>query len=131
MRSHRKITAPDKEHLHHRLLDLGHTHRHAVLLMYLWSALISASALAVALIKGWRLVGIIFGGMLVVFLVTAVPRARRAGVTGWTRRNGGGKHRPRVVAGTGNGSAPSDAHPVGQPEAQQTATPPTGSGRNP
>ena len=38
----------DKEHIHHRLLDIGHGHRQAVLLMYLWSALIAASALAVA-----------------------------------------------------------------------------------
>ena len=33
----------DKEHLHHRLMDIGHSHRQAVLLMYLWSALISAA----------------------------------------------------------------------------------------
>ena len=42
----------DKEHIHHRLMDIGHSHRRAVLLMYLWSALISASALAVGLIDG-------------------------------------------------------------------------------
>ena len=42
----------DKEHIHHRLMDIGHSHRQAVLLMYLWSALISASALAVGLIDG-------------------------------------------------------------------------------
>ena len=28
----------DKEHLHHRLMEIGHGHRQAVLLMYLWSA---------------------------------------------------------------------------------------------
>ncbi|MDO5727918.1 MAG: MraY family glycosyltransferase [Bowdeniella nasicola] len=28
----------DRMHLHHRLLDLGHSHRRAVLLMYLWTA---------------------------------------------------------------------------------------------
>ena len=32
----------DKEHLHHRLMEIGHGHRQAVLLMYLWSALVSA-----------------------------------------------------------------------------------------
>ncbi|MDH5314347.1 MAG: undecaprenyl/decaprenyl-phosphate alpha-N-acetylglucosaminyl 1-phosphate transferase, partial [Actinomycetota bacterium] len=40
----------DKEHIHHRLMDIGHSQRRAVLLMYLWSGLISASALAVGLI---------------------------------------------------------------------------------
>lgn len=46
----------DKEHIHHRLMDIGHSHRQAVLLMYLWSALISGCALAVALIDGRLLV---------------------------------------------------------------------------
>jgi UDP-GlcNAc:undecaprenyl-phosphate/decaprenyl-phosphate GlcNAc-1-phosphate transferase len=42
----------DKEHIHHRLLEIGHSHRQAVLLMYAWSALVSACALAVAFIDG-------------------------------------------------------------------------------
>ena len=33
--------APDKRHLHHRLLTLGHSHARAVLMMYTWSALIA------------------------------------------------------------------------------------------
>ena len=53
------IGQADKEHIHHRLMDIGHTPPHAVLLMYLWSALISASALAVGLIDGRLAVGAI------------------------------------------------------------------------
>ncbi|AOZ72500.1 undecaprenyl-phosphate alpha-N-acetylglucosaminyl 1-phosphate transferase [Boudabousia tangfeifanii] len=34
---------PDKMHLHHRLLRLGHSHRRTVLLLYLWSAVIALS----------------------------------------------------------------------------------------
>ena len=30
---------PDRKHLHHRMLDLGHGHRNAVLILYLWAAL--------------------------------------------------------------------------------------------
>jgi inosine-uridine nucleoside N-ribohydrolase len=44
----------DKEHLHHHLMEIGHGHRQAVLLMYLWSALISGCALAVAFSIGTR-----------------------------------------------------------------------------
>jgi UDP-GlcNAc:undecaprenyl-phosphate/decaprenyl-phosphate GlcNAc-1-phosphate transferase len=33
--------APDRKHLHHRLLDIGHSHRSSVLIMYLWAALFS------------------------------------------------------------------------------------------
>jgi UDP-GlcNAc:undecaprenyl-phosphate GlcNAc-1-phosphate transferase len=33
--------AADKRHLHHRLLEIGHSHRRAVLVMYAWSALVA------------------------------------------------------------------------------------------
>ena len=37
-------------HLHHRLLEIGHSHRRAVLLIYLWAALLAFGAVALALI---------------------------------------------------------------------------------
>jgi UDP-GlcNAc:undecaprenyl-phosphate GlcNAc-1-phosphate transferase len=40
--------APDKLHLHHRLLRLGHSHARAVLIMYLWSALVAGGAVTIA-----------------------------------------------------------------------------------
>jgi UDP-GlcNAc:undecaprenyl-phosphate GlcNAc-1-phosphate transferase len=33
--------AADRKHLHHRLLDIGHSHRLSVLIMYLWAAMFS------------------------------------------------------------------------------------------
>jgi UDP-GlcNAc:undecaprenyl-phosphate/decaprenyl-phosphate GlcNAc-1-phosphate transferase len=33
--------APDRKHLHHRLLDIGHSQRASVLIMYLWAAVFS------------------------------------------------------------------------------------------
>jgi UDP-GlcNAc:undecaprenyl-phosphate/decaprenyl-phosphate GlcNAc-1-phosphate transferase len=72
----------DKEHLHHRLMDIGHGHREAVLLMYLWSALISGAGLAIGLIDGRLLVGLILLGFAALFLVTALPRLTER------RRNG-------------------------------------------
>jgi UDP-GlcNAc:undecaprenyl-phosphate/decaprenyl-phosphate GlcNAc-1-phosphate transferase len=71
------IDHADKEHLHHRLLDVGHTQRRAVLLMYLWSALISGSALAVGLINGRLAVGIIVLASGLLILATALPRLRK------------------------------------------------------
>jgi UDP-GlcNAc:undecaprenyl-phosphate GlcNAc-1-phosphate transferase len=72
MRRGRPVTHADKQHIHHRLLDIGHSHRQAVLLMYLWSALISGSALAVALIDGRLVVGSILIGALAVFGLTVL-----------------------------------------------------------
>ena len=77
------IGVADKEHIHHRLLEIGHSHREAVLLMYLWSALISFSALAVGLINGRLEVGVILLITTTLFLVTALPRLSGR------RRNGG------------------------------------------
>jgi UDP-GlcNAc:undecaprenyl-phosphate/decaprenyl-phosphate GlcNAc-1-phosphate transferase len=37
----RSPLAADKEHLHHRLLQIGHSPRRAVLIMYFWSALVA------------------------------------------------------------------------------------------
>jgi UDP-GlcNAc:undecaprenyl-phosphate GlcNAc-1-phosphate transferase len=72
----------DKEHIHHRLMDIGHTHRGAVLLMYLWSALLSGSALAVGLIDGRLAVGAILTVAGVLFLITALPRLVNRGGPG-------------------------------------------------
>ncbi|HEX6231298.1 MAG TPA: MraY family glycosyltransferase, partial [Actinomycetota bacterium] len=69
------IAHADKEHIHHRLLDIGHSHRQAVLLMYLWSALISGCALAVAFIDGRLLVAMIVAGA--VLIATVLPRLIR------------------------------------------------------
>ncbi|WP_309248589.1 MraY family glycosyltransferase [Streptomyces sp. MNP-20] len=38
--------AADRGHLHHRLLDVGHSHSRAVLIMYFWSALIAFGTVA-------------------------------------------------------------------------------------
>ena len=46
------IFKPDKGHLHHRLLDLGFTQRQAVLLMYIISALLGLSAVALTEVSG-------------------------------------------------------------------------------
>jgi len=44
---------PDAQHLHHRMLQIGHTHRRAVLLLYLWAALVSMGAVSFAYVDGW------------------------------------------------------------------------------
>ena len=68
------IAHADKEHIFHRLMDIGHGHRQTVLLMYLWSALVCGSALAIGVIDGWLVAGIIVGCAMVLFLATALPR---------------------------------------------------------
>jgi UDP-GlcNAc:undecaprenyl-phosphate/decaprenyl-phosphate GlcNAc-1-phosphate transferase len=80
MRKGRAVFAPDKEHIHHQLREIGHTHRQAVLIMYFWSVLLASSALAVAFINGRVLVGsilVIAAGLILGTLVPARLRRRR------------------------------------------------------
>jgi UDP-GlcNAc:undecaprenyl-phosphate GlcNAc-1-phosphate transferase len=48
-RRRRSVWQADKEHIHHRLMDLGHGHRQAVIVMYVWSALAAGAGLAFSL----------------------------------------------------------------------------------
>ncbi|TAM86262.1 MAG: undecaprenyl/decaprenyl-phosphate alpha-N-acetylglucosaminyl 1-phosphate transferase [Jatrophihabitans sp.] len=70
--------APDKRHLHHRLLELGHSHRRAVLLLYFWAALLAFGGVGVAIVRGpWVLLGGIAVGAVFGVVVLLVPRLRR------------------------------------------------------
>jgi UDP-GlcNAc:undecaprenyl-phosphate GlcNAc-1-phosphate transferase len=48
-RAGRSPFAPDKQHLHHRMLEIGHSHRRAVLIMYLWAALVAFGTVLISL----------------------------------------------------------------------------------
>jgi UDP-GlcNAc:undecaprenyl-phosphate/decaprenyl-phosphate GlcNAc-1-phosphate transferase len=82
-RAGRSPFSPDKEHLHHRLLEIGHSHRRAVLIMWLWAGLIAfggvlaslyASRLTTVLLSLWV--------VLTVVLTFVVPRLQRPSPTG-------------------------------------------------
>jgi UDP-GlcNAc:undecaprenyl-phosphate GlcNAc-1-phosphate transferase len=51
-RAGRSPFAPDKQHLHHRLLEIGHSHRRAVLIMWLWAGLIAFGGVLASLYAG-------------------------------------------------------------------------------
>ncbi len=70
--------APDKQHLHHRLLERGHSHARAVLVMYLWSAVLAFGATAVAFLDP-RMLGasMLVAGAIATALTFNLPRLRR------------------------------------------------------
>src|SRR3954468_5955883 len=71
--------SPDKMHLHHRLLAIGHSHRRAVLVMYFWAALLSFGAVMLSITGGRAELLVVIGVLLVVGVVVVLsPRARRA-----------------------------------------------------
>ena len=48
-RAGRSPMSADKQHLHHRLLEIGHSQRRAVLIMWMWAFTIAAGAVIVSL----------------------------------------------------------------------------------
>ena len=48
-RAGRSPMSADKQHLHHRLLEIGHSQRRAVMIMWLWAFTIAAGAVIVSL----------------------------------------------------------------------------------
>jgi UDP-GlcNAc:undecaprenyl-phosphate/decaprenyl-phosphate GlcNAc-1-phosphate transferase len=45
LRAGKSPFSADRKHLHHRLLDMGHSHFHAVLIFYAWTAVVSVGTL--------------------------------------------------------------------------------------
>jgi UDP-GlcNAc:undecaprenyl-phosphate GlcNAc-1-phosphate transferase len=67
--------APDKQHLHHRMLAIGHTHTRAVLLLYFWSALLAFGGVALSIMSTpWVVAAWLGGFALVGILFSALPR---------------------------------------------------------
>ncbi|MHB8780772.1 MAG: MraY family glycosyltransferase [Candidatus Geothermincolia bacterium] len=64
----------DKEHIHHRLLQLGHSQRQAVLLIYFWTALLTGIALAREFVRSRTIIYGLLVLAVVSLLLTAMPR---------------------------------------------------------
>jgi UDP-GlcNAc:undecaprenyl-phosphate/decaprenyl-phosphate GlcNAc-1-phosphate transferase len=66
----------DKMHLHHRLLEIGHSQRRAVLLIYLWASLLAFGAVALTMLDAFIVIWGVGIGLLVALLASAIPRLR-------------------------------------------------------
>ncbi|MFF9334312.1 MraY family glycosyltransferase [Streptomyces albogriseolus] len=74
--------AADRGHLHHRLLEIGHSHSRAVLIMYFWSALIAFGALTYSVNSAsmWIVLSVVILstiGLVLLLLPRFTPRAPR------------------------------------------------------
>jgi UDP-GlcNAc:undecaprenyl-phosphate/decaprenyl-phosphate GlcNAc-1-phosphate transferase len=71
---HKKpISAPDKSHLHHRILAMGLSHRNTVLAIYALGVLFSISAIMLSSVTMWGALLIIFGLSIIIhFIVESV-----------------------------------------------------------
>jgi len=74
----------DKQHLHHRMLKIGHGHRRAVLLLWLWAFVVAMGSVSFVVLPWYVAAG---GG--------AVMLSLAAGLTAWLPRFSAPGHRPK------------------------------------
>ncbi|MGY1453180.1 MraY family glycosyltransferase [Streptomyces sp. SS8] len=96
--------AADRGHLHHRLLEIGHSHSRAVLIMYFWSALIAFGAVAFSvrsssLVIVLAIVLLSAVGLVILLLPRFTPR-----VPGWAQRLVPPRYRSRRGPGRRSGT---------------------------
>jgi UDP-GlcNAc:undecaprenyl-phosphate/decaprenyl-phosphate GlcNAc-1-phosphate transferase len=138
--------AADRQHLHHRLQNMGHSHRQTVLLMYLWAALFSGTVVGLSVIRVplvWLALATV--GAVIALVLATMPKLRPWRSTG--KRAAGTRSRHRIgatpvrstepiAAANGqaaaargpalNGAAPVLSAPLGAPPAPAGPTGPAG-----
>jgi UDP-GlcNAc:undecaprenyl-phosphate GlcNAc-1-phosphate transferase len=67
----------DRKHLHHRLLDMGHSHLRAVLIFYAWTLVASVGLLMFLFVQWWWALTFIVVGFVVTSGFTLAPLGRR------------------------------------------------------
>ncbi|MBO0982863.1 undecaprenyl/decaprenyl-phosphate alpha-N-acetylglucosaminyl 1-phosphate transferase [Rathayibacter sp. ZW T2_19] len=78
LRAGKSPFSADRKHLHHRLLDMGHSHLHAVLIFYSWTAVIAFGCLLIFVVDViWIPLAFLGVGLVACTVVTLAPLSRR------------------------------------------------------
>lgn len=76
LRAGKSPFSADRKHLHHRLLDMGHSHLHAVLIFYAWTLVVAVGCLAYRFVP-WYVATLGMGiGLVICTAVTLSPLSR-------------------------------------------------------
>jgi UDP-GlcNAc:undecaprenyl-phosphate GlcNAc-1-phosphate transferase len=110
----------DRQHLHHRLQNMGHSHRQTVLLMYLWAAAFTGLVVGLSVIR----IALIWFALITVVAIGALVLATAPRLRPWRSTPGGNGGNGGHGAGPRETTARSDdriaaarhpAAPVGEP----------------
>ncbi|GGR94635.1 undecaprenyl-phosphate alpha-N-acetylglucosaminyl 1-phosphate transferase [Streptomyces rubiginosohelvolus] len=104
--------AADRGHLHHRLLEIGHSHSRAVLIMYFWSALIAFGTVSYSVHSAsmwivFVIVGASAVGLILLLLPRFTPRTPH-----WANRFVPPRYRHRAAEQESSPSPPSGDQPA-------------------
>ena len=104
----------DRQHLHHRLQNMGHSHRQTVLLMYLWAALFSGLVVGLSVLR----IELIWYAVITLGAIGALLLATAPKLRPWRSTGGGKRERPRgsrLRSDDPLSATPDLAAPVGGP----------------
>jgi UDP-GlcNAc:undecaprenyl-phosphate GlcNAc-1-phosphate transferase len=76
-RAGRSAFSPDKMHLHHRLLQIGHSHRRVVLLIYLWVGIVAFGTASTIFFDPRDTGEVMLGAIAIAVIATLIPLLRR------------------------------------------------------
>ena len=136
-RAGKPIMAADRQHLHHRLLNIGHSYRQSVLIMYLWAAVFSGAVVSLSIVRTPSVVFFAATLVAVLALLPATMPSLRPWRTAARKKAPAGMRAPAGKrAATGNRAAPATAIPAAQAAAAAVGAPvngatPTGPGTGP
>jgi hypothetical protein len=136
-RAGKPIMAADRQHLHHRLLNIGHSYRQSVLIMYLWAALFSGAVVSLSIVRTPSVVFFAATLVAVLALLPATMPSLRPWSTAARKKAPAGTRTPagtRIPAG--NRAAPATVVPTAQAAAAAVGASlngatPTGPGTEP
>ncbi|MGG7463809.1 MULTISPECIES: MraY family glycosyltransferase [unclassified Plantibacter] len=77
LRAGKSPFSADRLHLHHRLLDMGHTQVHAVLIFYGWTTVISVGCLLFFAVQTWVALSFVVVGVVACTAFTLAPIGKR------------------------------------------------------
>jgi UDP-GlcNAc:undecaprenyl-phosphate GlcNAc-1-phosphate transferase len=76
-RAGKPLMVADRQHLHHRVLNIGHSYRQSVLIMYLWAALFSVTVVSLSVVRTRLVVFVVATAVAVLTLLpVTMPRLR-------------------------------------------------------
>jgi UDP-GlcNAc:undecaprenyl-phosphate/decaprenyl-phosphate GlcNAc-1-phosphate transferase len=76
-RAGKPLMAADRQHLHHRVLNIGHSYRQSVLIMYLWAALFSVAVVSLSVVRTRLVVFVVATAVAVLTLLPATMPSLR------------------------------------------------------
>jgi UDP-GlcNAc:undecaprenyl-phosphate GlcNAc-1-phosphate transferase len=80
LRAGKSPFSADRKHLHHRLLDMGHSDVHAVLIFYAWTTVVAVGSLLFLFVPTVWALSFVAVGLVACAVVTLAPLTRRKAV---------------------------------------------------